>query len=925
MSALDSARDEIDRAEAEIRRQQIEAARLAEEREKRQQMVRTIAQVGAVLLTLGLIALAYWLNLRRRDEKEAATQLYQNWTTHAREQTDRLFALLDRSSSVVGSAANLTRKGYKGRTLTLSQNIIEDVDELFIMSSCVRRILDEVRDLLRPNSPFHWLLNLFSPENYNRALHRLQIQPIQFKPEDGVEPILREERGEEERPLGSLASHESFELSFPALVQAFDDHAVRARENLDVVEHAWGHINSRLETLDQDITVLAQRADSITQDSTRDGFFPLPSLSDVLIPAARTKLEEAVQQAPDDPVGALEEPVAEGRRIIDDGVALAEMVESSRKSQFPELREHQESLEKLEVSTGWLTEHLDQYSAHADALAKMAPKDAISESIQALAHELEELSQTARRAVKLSKRSRKKSAERITALEKDLASARRDIGKALDQPAKKVLIENNHNPDDLITAATQQHQAARHALDRGDVSAAEAALEAVVDHTERGLFFIEETRRSLESHPTRVEEIRAYRKECDKSVPDHESRLSSLQSLYLPTALYYVRDESETTVSDNISDSKKHLSAAKEVLDQADRAFAEARLLEAASLLDEADHLIQGADEWLKEIRDHQTDLKRNETENDHDSSRLADRLSAMESQAVDDRTMESTVQAYGDLLNEYKLIAENHKAKVKDPFDIAERFHQLTVHLDEFSERVQSDWKLFEEASQSLRAAHSQLKLARELVRKSQTDQIPDSPKTKELRQEIADLEKRLELADSNLKKSHADWMELDAEADRIAADGGRAAAALRDELEQAEASVRAISSASSDVRSTAGWSGRFGVSVVGTPGADSLEQARQFLLSGSYLAAQRHAEEATATAQRALAMAQAEVARRRRAEEARKEAARRAAAERRRRRSRSSSSSFGGGMSRSTFSSGSSMSRGSFSSGSGMSRSGW
>lgn len=131
-----------------------------------------------------------------------------------------------------------------------------------------------------------------------------------------------------------------------------------------------------------------------------------------------------------------------------------------------------------------------------------------------------------------------------------------------------------------------------------------------------------------------------------------------------------------------------------------------------------------------------------------------------------------------------------------------------------------------------------------------------------------------------------------------------------------------RQIEEAGGKVGEATGWSGSYGVFILGQPGVAALQNARDLLEQQRYAEARESALAAWTEAESALAEARAEEARRR-AEERRREEERRRREEEARRRSSSDDSSSSSSSSFSSRSSGSSGSSGSSSSSSGSSRS--
>lgn len=920
----EAASNELSRVRAEIEADRLRRAQLEAERLKRIELLRNVAIGLAALIVLGLIGLAILLNRRRLPIKTEAVELYRNWKRGASEQTQGLFALLDRTTLVVGPTAKLEERGYAGDTLAISKAVIEDVDELFIMSSCVERVLEDVRELIFPANPVVRLLNVFSANRYRRAWSHLRTQPIRFRPEEGIEPIIREERDEPVRPLGGIEEHQSFELSFADLIAACNRHAARAKDGLDTVENAWATISDTLTQLQKDCTRLADREKALTSAKAEDGFFPMPALFEKLLPGIQRLLDEAGKTATGDPVGALRGPAVAARRRIDDGLGLAGVILDARRERFAKMREETAKLSQIGVGVTWVGRMLDEFSAEANAAAEKAVGEDIDQKVGDLKSALAKHDDRISKALKLAAHSREISAEQITSATKVVAAARRSTGSALKLKPAQTLREDGLDPDPWLSEAKRQREAAEVALDRGGVLAAEAALNEIQRLTEDVNGLVEATRHSLESHAGTAAARRAENARLAELTPERAKVLAELQTRYLGSALRRRRDDAGTTIEDNISDSQKLLAQSRGETDLADEDRAEARLLGAASRLELAADLELSAQQLLDEITDQSGRLERTNQENTHDFGRLTDRIAAMRPQIDDARTMKPTIAAFADSVAELEATRAAGAAEVLDPFAIADRLAAVTGLLDNLANRVEADWKQFDEASRSLEAARSQLAAAGAETRKAATDEIPDSAEITGLTAEVSRLEQALSIAAETRQRAHEDWAALDVEADRIAAAATRAAAELRGELEKAQAAVQALTFAAEFVRHAAGWQGAYGVSIPGTPGANALEKARQLLLSGQYFTAETWASDAGKLAQRAVASAEAEVARRRRAEERRlAEAARRAAAAAARRSRSFSASTFSSG---SSFgSSGSSMGGSSFSGGSGMGRSGW
>ncbi|MFT5466475.1 MAG: putative membrane protein YgcG [Verrucomicrobiales bacterium] len=926
--AIATAKTAIRQAKEAARAAIVHRDRLRMEQERRARVLKWAFFWIGILVLLALIVIAILMNRARRDLKKRAIELYRNWKLGAEEQTNGLFELLDRSSIVVGSAAKLEERGYTGETLKISREVIEDVDELFIMSSCVERVLTQVYELVFPGFGFARLANLFLQSRYREAIHLLEREPIRFRPEDGIEPIIREELGEKERPLGSVDVHKPFELSFLDLIAACNQHADRAKAGLDTVEFSWAGIANQLEELSENFAKALSHEPALQKLAEQDGFLRLTPVFAALLPAVRALLDEAQTQAVGDPVGAMRGPMMIARRQLDDASGLATVVLDAREERFDGMRAATAELRQLSRKTDWVLGAIGEISDQADAVALAAVERDIEADIAEIETELRQLDHRISDAVRLAKRARETSAELIKSSVKAVAGARRSFGSGLKLKPTMILRELGLDPDEWIGEAKRQHAAAEVALDRGGVLAADAALGAVDELTTNVSSLIEASRSSYDNHAKFSDERGVEDEEVVGLAGERSELLDSLQSRYLGSALWFDREDETSTIADNVDHARNDLREARDLVEAAHDERKSAGLLAAAANLEMAADLQLRARQLLEEIVDHAARLQKVGDENRRALIGLGDRVKSMRSSVEDRRTLHPTIASFNDAESGLKSIGESNKAEVLDPFVIADQLADMTKILDSLMDRVKADWRLHDEFVRSLESAKSQLAWANDQRRLTATDNIPDSREIVSLNDEVGLLDRDLKKLVAEGNQAHQDWQALDSEADRIAAAAGRAATALRGELEKAQATIRAISLATALSREAAAWTGSYGVRISGRPGLQPLDQARELLLGGRYLQARRFAESAGGLAQQAIAAAVAEVARRRRAEEARLAEQRRKAAARRRKRMStfsSSSTSFGGSRSGGFGSSSSSMGRSSHGGGSGMGRSGW
>ena len=299
---------------------------------------------------------------------------------------------------------------------------------------------------------------------------------------------------------------------------------------------------------------------------------------------------------------------------------------------------------------------------------------------------------------------------------------------------------------------------------------------------------------------------------------------------------------------------------------------------------------------------------------------RQTDRLQA----DVDDlRTTQTTILEHDRIRQRLVDLEVQRSADLQDPFDARDRLQTVADDVARVEAMLQADRNSHAEAARAIEGAASELETALRFVQQSREDQIPDSALTTRCVREIEQLEQTLDQAKRRLEVPHDDWEEVDERAARLNAELATQSGTLRGELQLAQQSVSELERASRQVFAATRWTGGLGVNILGSPGSNELQRARDALRGGNYQAMIQLSRAAATAAQFAIEQAQREIERRRREQRRREEEQRRAAAARRRRMSQSSS--FGSRIGSSSSSIGSRSRSSRSPSGSGFSRSGW
>ncbi|MHB9008512.1 MAG: hypothetical protein ACYDC1_16470, partial [Limisphaerales bacterium] len=883
---------------------------------------------GIGLLLLAILGVA--MNRRRLPLMMEAETLFTAWETGLREKNGALFELLDRRATVVGATAEEASRRYSGQTYTLARRIIESVDELFILSASAGRILQKAQGLLRPSSTGQRSMNLLSRRAYRRALSLLRDEPIDFQPRGALELVIRGSRSDRTRLVGKVSDYEPFQLSFNELIEAFNRHASRALADLDQVESAIRSVGDWAGEVTANLQRAREPEADLVAGSADDGWFAMDALFGELLPEANASYAIARKQAVTDPVGALEGSGATARQQASDAAALAETAREIRRDHVPRLLEAAQALSAQEVEVAWLRSATQNLSGSAEELAQRARRESVAEGIQSFRVEAAALVARAVEAVELDERRRGPATRIVAEAKAEVSAARAELGAGLGLAAERMLVEPDTNPDEFLGKADAQLVAARAALEIGDVDGAVGALTAVDNLCAAVRTVVTASQQAFTGHREDLARLESETARIAAEVPARREILAALQSGYAPSVLLLGAGDAghpnaNGTVEDNLMEVESHLAAARQTAATADDAYAAGRLLESARLREQIRGRHDLARYRLQEIDEKQRRVAEADQANASRWTALEERHTDAARQIALRTSMPATQSAFEAASVRFEGVRPKVGAAGADPFALAEELGAVEAALTEVLDRARCDRDLFGEAERSVRAAAAQLEAARTVLIEATNDELPDSPAIANSQRQLTGLTEEMSGLQARVQEAHGDWPAVDVEADRIAGEGAGLAATVHGELAQARAAAADLATAANAVRKAGGWTGGYGVTILGAPGGDALAEAREFLQRGAYGRTRTAAETARRMAEAAVVEAMAEMERRRQVEIARVERdRRRRASEEAARRSRGTS--WSGGSSSSWGRSGSGFSTsGGGRSGSGFKTSGW
>ena len=198
---------------------------------------------------MGIAAVLALLNRRRRTAMLKAQSELDERERSVVEQTDGINTLFVRNEDILGSREQLKKRGYEGRTQQLSNQALDYVDDLFIMSKEIRRVMQRNQRIGLPQSLVGSTLELIQPHALSTGYQSSQRKPLQFNRVDGLPLVLRDQVTANSD--GSLPDQIS--MTFENVFQAFKKRGVDAGQALDTVEMCLSEVNDSLTDLQRDL------------------------------------------------------------------------------------------------------------------------------------------------------------------------------------------------------------------------------------------------------------------------------------------------------------------------------------------------------------------------------------------------------------------------------------------------------------------------------------------------------------------------------------------------------------------------------------------------------------------------------------------------------------------------------------------------
>lgn len=899
----------LQRAEAEVAAE-AERRRLAK---ARADLVRKTAIVATAITTLVLLGFLFVLNRRRKKVRDKSIQEFRERQEFVRNEMDRVMELFARSGEILGDRTRLAARGYEGETKALSEATLQYVDDLFVMSNEVKRVMQEAKELIYPDSPLEWIANLFSSARYERGINQVTGKPLKFSRDKGLPLVLRKlpgiQPGEPTDPPPQTTAKagmtpekeaEDISLTFEDVFRAFNERYQDAANGLKTLEVSLAEVQTQLKVLESEIEKAHELDKQLMIKAEADGYFAMPNLLERLLRSLESDYRQADDLSGFDPVRAVRVPLANGNRKLLELRMLLETIQAARANLFPILQRHADELKGLAYNSDWIDARLDKLTHQANELVGECSEKSVASQIKEFESSLEELKVQAEQAVELGQRIKSDDEPQLAALAEKIAEARMDLARQLNLEPARLLRELDLEPDDYLERAQSNLKAARSMLVQGRTEPALAALESMEKEASQVEAILVDSRESVAQHQTRHEQLRHRAQELQDEARRVHMSLDSASQEFVHAALLLEPLGQEDSASHPpaaqiVAEAERVLLESQRSLELASAQYAEGRVLQASRLLHESELSLSRVKAQLTRVENHLQHLRAQAAENTAAVERFVQEQPQVRASTqhawVTQRTMDFT-DSLGQQLARLRGDIDPQSG-TRNPAETAKGISALKGQWEKIAGMISADKDAFAEASRAVAGAERQYEVARSLVSQASADRVADSTKITEMIRRTATLGNSLPRLQQALRTPHEDWQAIDDAAAKVQADLSIATEVLRGEIVAAERSVQAFQQASQVVYKAAQWSGPGGIRVGGSPGVGELERARAALQAGDYAVGLQASLTATAAATAAMEQAEREVARRRMEEARAAEAARRA----REAASRPRTRTFGGG----------------------------
>ncbi|MEL7499315.1 MAG: hypothetical protein AAFN77_17035 [Planctomycetota bacterium] len=875
-------------------------------------MLENIAWIAAAII--GLVLLVS-MNRRRRPSMEKAYRAFDRVTQMAGPELERLSEVFDLARESVGDSAAFRERGFKRSSQQSGELILRQVKSLEGMSAELQRVLAEGDALLHPSGPLAQAANMTTSSRYLHCLNLIESASLQVDAFPEVDDMPDSSWVTFDQFIQLLRSRRNITA---AKIEAFDN-------DLSGMENSVDSLQTKLDQILAVETRIQQHESSLEESTDSQSLRPsysrndaewlkLPMLFDKLVPQLDRETQQLLDHLQTDPVGVKHTELPALSKKLDDVLIVATTIEKARAEHLAEVETTRQQLRSMGFNTRWVERRQRELNDEARRLVTAGMHQEISELAVSFSKGIKSfswrLSQSAELANKLEH-------EVETAIEKvkaEVKQARTEIANQLGISETSALREMDYSPDDELMRAGQQWIAAKAALSRGDIDSSNAAIGEIEVETHQASRFIEDSLVGLKEFKGKAELGKNRAEKLANRMPHMKSTFEAVHSTFAEEALLITVDpndpfsfsvtvdesthtptpeiDANTNVNTDIKEGNEDkwdrpsktismvqlfeashdwIKESTEQLNSSIRKFKSGKILEACNNIDLIESDLGELESFIDRFESRLGYIQRLQQENQNELAVVRQQLNELRDEINQkrervDRAPSNSIEAFNQLaesIKDWKLNATDAKP---NPISDRRQIVYFRESLNEISTLRQLEDETYEEVLDAIAGVEREMVIARQLVRNTHNDGIPDSRQITQDQTAVDNVEQKLQRLKDQIGNGKRDFQTLDLKATQLQVDLSMINGRLRNELKAARQASQAIQEAAAAVFKAADYRGPYNIVVVGRPGAEELRSARAALADGKYQKAVFKAHEAQRNANNGLVAAQSQAARQRR-----------------------------------------------------------
>ncbi len=335
----------------------------------------------------------------------------------------------------------------------------------------------------------------------------------------------------------------------------------------------------------------------------------------------------------------------------------------------------------------------------------------------------------------------------------------------------------------------------------------------------------------------------------DKQLPMNRETLTVMVDTYAKKSLRFAKDDdlqeqSDKTVANNVEEIEESLRLSREAVRNAEDLFGNGKILQAALELTRAHDCCVFAGNRALEIKSKSEKLAAITQDNATALTELEQQVVSLRSEIDHDARISASTSKVMEkkVLPVYDEVLAAKGAESVDPYEQRSHLEDLRDALNSVQRGIEADRELHEEVVRQIAAVRQSLAKAVTLSDKIERDTIRDSSDTNQSQVEISRAASAFEKLESNFANaSRGDWADFNADLVEIASRINSAVKTIKAEDAMAREALENIGSAAASVDAAGRWSGKYGITITGSPGADALRNAQQAIADADYDSASR------------------------------------------------------------------------------------